>query len=97
MTPEQIVKNQICGWLETQGVPFTLHVRGKMKYTSSYMRKGWPDIHGVWKNGRALLIEVKAPGGTISEEQMRIIIKAKSLGAYAFFAYSLDDVRRELG
>jgi len=98
MTPEQIVKKQICDWLELNGALFTLHVRTfNRKFSSSkHMRAGWPDIHGVWKDGRALLIEVKAKGGTISEEQMRIIIKAKSLGGHAFFAYSLEDVQREL-
>lgn len=91
------IKLQICEWLERQGALFTYHVRGRGKYMSRYMKKGWPDIHGIWLDGKALLIEVKKKGGTISEEQMRIIEAAKKLGgAYAFFAYSLDDVKKEL-
>lgn len=92
MTPEQIVKDDICSWLERRGALFTLHVRGKMRYSSHRMVRGWPDIHGVWLDGRALMIEVKAKGGTISEDQMRVMDAAKKLGAHAFFAYGLDDV-----
>jgi hypothetical protein len=92
MTPEQEVKQQICEWLNLAGAEFTLHVRGRGKYKSKWMKPGWPDIHGVWTDSKALLIEVKAPGGTASQDQIRVIERAKALGAHAMFAYSLDDV-----
>lgn len=98
MTPEQTVRREICEWLEARGALFTLHQRTYSRKfgTTKFALNGWPDIHGVWVDGKALLIEVKAPGGSISEAQMRIVSRAKELGAHAFFAYSLADVRREL-
>ena len=100
---ESELKNQIADWLETQHILFTFHVRGKMKYTSRYMRAGWPDITGILPaghrrgSGRGLLIEVKLPGGTISEAQHNIVQTARDAGAVAFFAFCLEAVVLELG
>lgn len=99
---ESELKAIIADWLVAQNITFTFHVRGKMKYTSKHMKKGFPDIVGFLPKGHkrgsglALLIEIKIPGGYISEEQMRIVEAGKASGAVSFFAYSLEDVLREL-
>lgn len=63
-------------------------------------RKGVADIAGVLCHrdddgraiGRALFIEVKLPGGKLSEEQRQFIDEANANGAVAFVARSLADV-----
>jgi hypothetical protein len=58
--------------------------------------KGVSDILGVWK-GRLLAIEVKRPGGKVSDEQQAFIDRVNKLGGIAFVARSVDDVIRGLG
>ena len=100
---ESELKNIIADWLESQRISFTFHVRGKMKYQSRYMRNGWPDICGYLPKGHrrgsgvALFIEVKIPGASISMPQAEMIQNAREAGAVAFFADSVEAVRKELG
>lgn len=105
MTAEGIIKTEICDWLESMGVLFTLHVRFRQKFKPKYMRNGMPDIFGVMPPhlnpsipaGTALFLEVKAPGGTISQDQYEILERARKMGAVAFVAYSLADMKKKLG
>lgn len=93
--PEGEIKHAISSFLELYGVLFTLHLRThNRRYRSRHMRNGWPDIHGVCKCGKAILIEVKGPRGTIAKEQYEIIREATKRGAHAMVADSIDDVKR---
>jgi hypothetical protein len=68
--------------------------------TSRFIRfgkKGSPDIHGYLKDGRALFVETKRPSGRKRKEQVEWINRASRHGCVAFFARSIDDVRKELG
>lgn len=103
---ENEVKNSICDYLSTlPGCLFTLTPRGNSrKVRSKYLPSGWPDLSGMIQKKYAigfvpfpLFIEVKKPGGTLSKAQHDFILKAKSLGAIAFVAESVDDVKKELG
>lgn len=59
--------------------------------------KGVSDIVGSY-NGRALFIEVKAPGKikNVSKEQMEFLERMRQTGAIAFAADSIDVVEKEL-
>jgi hypothetical protein len=49
-------------------------------------QKGIPDILGCYK-GRLLGIEVKRPGGVVSDEQQAFLDRINQEGGYAFVAY----------
>lgn len=74
------------------GTAITGDAQGNTRYTRFNSIKGFPDIHGMLKGGRAVYIEVKRPGGRVSEEQQEFIDKVAAHGAVAFIAYSVDDV-----
>lgn len=69
---------------------------GKTRYTRFNTLRGFPDIHGCLKGGRALYIEVKRPGGLATIDQTTFILNAQNAGAIAFIAHSLMDVERNL-
>jgi hypothetical protein len=73
-------------------------VRVQQKHSKSrtnMTEKGWPDISG-YLGSRGLFIEVKKPGGSLTLEQHAFITDAKKNGHLAFFATSVEDVKREL-
>lgn len=74
------------------GTAITGDAQGNTRYTRFNSIKGFPDIHGMLKGGRAVYIEVKRPGGRVSDEQQEFIDKVSAHGAVAFIAYSVDDV-----
>jgi len=74
------------------GTAITGDAQGNTRYTRFNSIKGFPDIHGMLKGGRAVYIEVKRPGGRVSDEQQEFIDKVSAHGAVAFVAYSVDDV-----
>jgi hypothetical protein len=94
MTPEGLIKRQICDWLFIHDYFFWMQsnvgVAGR-KFKSPYQRKGVSDILGIWE-GSMLAIEVKAPGGKVSEDQYNFIAMVNKLGGNGFVAYSLRDV-----
>lgn len=47
--------------------------------------------------GRFIAIEVKKPGGRLTDRQIAFMDKVKRAGGQAFVACSLEDVIRELG
>jgi hypothetical protein len=55
--------------------------------------KGVLDVTGIYRR-RPLYIETKSEKGTLSVEQCAFIDKAKSRGAVAFVARSIEDVKR---
>jgi hypothetical protein len=65
-----------------------------------FIRSGFPgcsDILGMLKSGRFLAVEVKRPGGGLSQEQHAFLAKVQRGGGCGFMATGVDDVMRELG
>lgn len=62
--------------------------------------KGASDIFGIlnqgFAKGRFLAIEVKRPGGRVTQLQQNFIDNVNENGGYAFVAYSVDDVIEKL-
>lgn len=100
---ESEIKLEICQFLERfpELILFTITPPKRTKYSSKFMRHGWPDISGVVREKigitiRPFFVEVKKPGGTISLEQHQILERAKEWGAITCIATSVNDVRQAL-
>lgn len=99
---EQLIKNAILdyilmfpskgfAWSQYNGAVYYPFI-GMYRKRHRHARKGVPDICGVWgKDGKALLLEVKRPGGKVSPEQKRLLEEARKLGAIAHVVYSLQE------
>lgn len=94
-TPEQIIKTQICQWLQLNHAFFWVTTNARTYKQHAYSRKGLPDICGIWKQ-RPLFIEVKAESGTISLDQIRFMKDAEKAGGIVIFASRLWDVKEAL-
>lgn len=94
---ESQVKQSICELLERfpNRCLFTVNLAGRKGYQSRFLRKGWPDITGIWDK-QPLFIEVKKPGGTISCEQFRVLTLADEMGAITILAEGIEDIRKAL-
>lgn len=100
-TPEGQIKYDICEWLSLQPRCFFYVTQSQgiwdprrrcfRKNNGKYNRKGVSDIAGIWQ-GRPLYIEVKAPKGTVRQEQLEFIEEVHSHGGIAFVARSVQDV-----
>ncbi|MEA0565134.1 VRR-NUC domain-containing protein [Lysinibacillus irui] len=86
---EKTIENQIKKWLEING-HWWMKVHGDM-----FQKSGVPDILACI-NGKFVGIEVKRPGGVVSELQKYNIEKIQAAGGVAFVAYSVEDVRINL-
>lgn len=86
---EKTIENQIKKWLESNGY-WWMKVHGDM-----FQKSGVPDILACI-NGKCVGIEVKRPGGVVSELQKYNIEKIQAAGGVAFVAYSVEDVRVNL-
>lgn len=103
---EKDIQNQILEWFSWQQDYFVwpnqsvgIFDKAKKVYRkphSRFHRNGVPDILGLTRQGRLLAIEVKKPGGRLSEDQRSILKSLQSFGAIALVAFSLDDLRRKL-
>jgi hypothetical protein len=96
---EADIRRQIVEFLQRHSdrCLFTVNAKPRGKFVSkSWPPKGWSDLSGAW-DGRALFIEVKTPDGKVYQEQIIFRDKARALGCIAFFASSVEDVKRELG
>lgn len=94
---EKDIQKKILQWLQFNGIfcwsnktQGTFDPKRKVFRTSTQL-KGVPDILGVLPDGRFLGIEVKRPGGKVSDEQVDFMVRANLRGAFAFVAYSLED------
>jgi len=90
---EKTIENQIKRYLdnlESNGKAWHMKVHGSM-----YQKAGVPDIIACI-NGRFVGIEVKRPGGVVSELQKYHIGQINKSGGAAFVAYSVDDVKDKL-
>lgn len=76
-------------------------IRRRQANQGKYLPTGWPDISGVWiselKTPFPLFIEVKKPGGAISEAQHNFLVRAGQMGCLAFVASSVEHVEYALG
>lgn len=103
------VQKDILSWLLYQGIfawrNNTVGVFDPIKKTfrkPASATKGIADIIGIMPDGRFLAIEVKRPktelqtAGKPSIEQEHFIKTINDAGGLAFFAYSVDDVIREI-
>lgn len=86
---EKTIERQIRNYL-TQIGAWHIKTHGNM-----FSRAGTPDILAC-VNGRFVAIEVKRPGGVISELQKANIELIRKVGGVAFIAYSVEDVERNL-
>lgn len=105
MTPEQHVKRDIMEylrfiprskfwWNKSVGVYDPVRMvfrRGRSKWEI----KGVSDILGIW-NGRFVAIEVKSKTGRVTTEQRAFIEEMNTLGAIAFVARCVADVRERI-
>lgn len=83
--------------LSVPGCLFTLHVKARGKFVSkSWPPANWPDLSGSFL-GRGLFIEVKKPDGVATVGQIRFIDEARRQGNIAFFADSVEVVKKGMG
>lgn len=62
------------------------------RYFSTGLPKGFSDLFGFRRrDGRAVFVEVKKPGGRVSPEQKHFISSMRNLGAIAGICYSADE------
>ena len=86
--------HHIFHWVQkTQG---TYDPRKKV-FRKSAMKKGVADICGLLRNGRMFCIEVKRPGGILSDEQYIFLADINRNGGIAFMANNLEIVKEKLG
>jgi hypothetical protein len=65
------------------------------RYFSTGLPPGFSDLFGVRRrDGRAVFIEVKKPGGRVSPEQKNFIKVMQSLGAIAGVCFSAEEAVR---
>lgn len=82
------LKNVLC-WVNQ-----SVGVRGRRRNGTGY-RNGTSDVFCL-PLGKFCAIEVKKPGGVVSEEQMNFLSDVRAAGHIGFVAYSVRDVAREL-
>lgn len=104
-TPEGLIQNAICLYLETRTDLFFWVSKTQGTYDPTrrtfrkmgrWNRKGVPDITAVLDDGRMLLIEVKSKTGRLSKEQKEFHKKVEELGAMVIVARSVEDVKNRL-
>ena len=62
------------------------------RYFTTGLPQGFSDLFGVRRrDGKAIFIEVKKPGGRVSPAQANFIKVMQSLGAIAGICYSADE------
>jgi len=105
MTPETLVRNEVCAELKRRGIFFWINdsvgiynaARGSFMRSSNPFRiKGTADILGILPGGRMLAIELKSKRGTLSPDQRAFLAEINSRGGLAFMAKSADDVAQQL-
>jgi hypothetical protein len=99
---EQKIQKDIMDYLKLKKYVVTKHRNvGIKKPNGKYIplpdgEKGVSDIIACSPDGRFIAIEVKRPGGVVSEDQKNFIKRVSKTTAVAFVAYSLDDVMKIL-
>jgi hypothetical protein len=109
---ETDIQKEILDWLTAQGIfcwrnntqgTWDAALKMYRKPGGKHAMKGVSDILGIMPSrypvlaGKILTIEVKKPGGKISEAQALFLGKVNSEGGVGFIAFSLQDVKDRLG
>lgn len=101
--PEKIIENQLISWLQWKSI-FTFKVRttgtfdqklGRFRGASRLYKTGVSDILGIYK-GRFIAIEVKAPKGRLSPNQILFQQEVKEHGGIALTIRSVEQLELEL-
>ena len=96
MRTEKDIRREICEYLDTfPQCIFRINHEDRRRMKSKYLPKGWPDISGSF-GSRAMYFEVKTPDGTIRQDQVKFMDRARAQGAICGFVTSVDDVREAL-
>lgn len=104
MTPENLIKRQICAYLKARGALIFVHdsvgifdpIRKVYRVNQDpYRRKGVSDLLGIWK-ARFLAIEVKVKGRYPTKEQKQFLKDVAEAGGIAILARSTKDVEEAL-
>jgi len=95
---EREIQAQILAWLEAWGffawrVYLGPRMIGKQLMAKNPMA-GFPDIAGVFPDGRLFVIEVKSARGSLSEDQERWLERLSARSVLAVVARSVQDVER---
>ena len=77
-----------CGGLSSRVNNMGVYRNGR--WTKSSMRKGFPDIQGVYA-GKCIYIEVKYGKDKLSEDQKNFLNEAHKCGAKCYVAKNFDD------
>jgi hypothetical protein len=85
---EKELQVQILNWLRLGGVT-VLWSRTDKRLTATV---GWPDLTFCW-HGKPFAFEVKIPGGTLSEDQVRVRKGMIADGWNYSVVHSLDEAR----
>lgn len=86
---EKTIENQIKRYLDSIGA-WHIKTHGNM-----FSRAGTPDIIACFR-GKFIAIEVKKPGGVVSELQKAHIKLIRMAGGIAFVATSVEETKRYL-
>lgn len=86
---EKTIENRIKRYLDGIGA-WWIKTHGNM-----FSKSGTPDIIAC-VNGHFVAIEVKRPGGVVSELQKYHIEAIQKSGGIAFIAYSLEEAKQHL-
>ncbi len=95
MTPEGAVLHDIQDYLTIHRIYFWRNGVGR-RGGVSFGKVGSADILGILPGGRFLAIEVKAPGGKASLEQLEFLANIAKHGGMAFIADSVEIVEKHL-
>jgi hypothetical protein len=97
---EAKTQKQICNWLVGIGAIYAVTDAGILSKMGLGMRcgvpTGWPDLTCCLPGGRFLGIEVKAPKGKQSDDQLAMQAQIENKGGLYIVARSLDDVLNAL-
>lgn len=98
MTREHSIQNDIRANTGDVAVLFRANVGSGVTYDGRHfdtgLPKGFSDLFGFRRSdGRAVFIEVKAPGGRVCSEQVKFIERMRGYGALAGVARSVEDAR----
>src|SRR6266853_757631 len=101
MQLEQSIQRAILDYLRWRGIfcwknnNSGIYVKARNTYIPSHA-VGVSDILGVLPGGRILCVEVKRPGGKLSEPQRQFLESINERGGLAFVACSVDEVERKI-
>lgn len=99
--PERGVKEAVCDWLDAHHIPWNRMNSGKVQIFNPHTRKvywmqlcktGTEDISAIWRGGRYLAIETKAPGKGLGKEQKRRQAEVRAAGGIYIKANSVDEL-----